>query len=171
MHRLVLAFAVLVILALPGAASAKELERVVVCGPSECATFQDHKTLRYFNWSDPGGVPPSSSYYRVKLVVAEGGGDTNSWRILYDPARNVIRTTDETGAPIWRKLATHAPEATLARLDGMEPFAPAPAAKQRPAAPDEALPVGWLLFGLGCVAAFLATVVAVALRRRSLPAT
>ena len=69
-----------------------------MCGKSECASFHDPGTLDAFNSAEAEGQPASATYYRARILVELDAGKTDSWRVLYNPARNVVRTTDETGA-------------------------------------------------------------------------
>jgi len=98
--RLVIA-AVVLALALPAAAAAKEVTRVDVCGADGCGRITDHGSLQAFMEGDdhqaavPSGAQRS---YTLKVRMRAGEGEaTHGWTTHWIPAANVLAFQDEPG--------------------------------------------------------------------------
>jgi hypothetical protein len=115
MRRHLVAFIALAgLLAVPAAASAKEISKVAVCGKAHhCKTYDtsDFKSLMFFAESAGPTDPPAAAapWYRLRLTMdtgAEGGG-LDSWTVAYVPSADSIRARDECGGPAWMALGPH----------------------------------------------------------------
>src|SRR6266508_6740702 len=89
------------VLAWPGAATAKELASVSVCGPSGCATLDSGPRLRSLA-STMGTQPPSvlnsvplSTYYRVDLGI-RGEHEIGHFRLFF-VMPNLLRPAEGDG--------------------------------------------------------------------------
>jgi hypothetical protein len=125
-----LAAAVLIALALPGAAHGKEVTGVALCGPSACA--EADRSFGHQGLSLGGSIAPApvGEYYRVEFEV--DGEPT--FGFYYVPAPGLITSQTDTGWTQWlrpapafagtlRRLARRvepfpAPKVTSVRLDG-----------------------------------------------------
>jgi hypothetical protein len=122
MRRVVLVVLAAGFLALPAPASAKELERLVVCGQTDCVTIKDRNTLRAFVFDAvPTGREPSGMYYVIDASFAAEDG-THTMRLEYDVAANMIRPVDEPGGIGWARLIQPQSARFVEALDGLEPF-------------------------------------------------
>jgi hypothetical protein len=136
MRRVVAAALVAVATAvLAGSASAKEesLQRstVVICGPSDCAPFDDEGSLRWLNGlmvadsPTPRGAPQVSDYYELRIV--EGSGQVSIGWVV--PDQGTIRSRRFVGTGThseWYALAGGISGALEEAARGIDPF-PAPA--------------------------------------------
>jgi hypothetical protein len=128
MTRLVLALAAAAALALPGAASAKELTAVETCGVDGCRTVRDRDVLSRFEQSagesDVRVAPARPAPFYVVRVTVDGGDQQFTWENFYVPSARTIRGTDERKRALWQR----APEGERAILDslaaGVTPFSP-----------------------------------------------
>src|SRR4051812_17079210 len=145
MRRLLLPL-LLVPLATPAAAGAKEVTGATLCGADGCRTTHDREGAAAV--SDAGALagPPdhAAPYYTVRLTVTHEGEDVGSWSVRWAPALGVVRSTGADDQTIWFE-PTPAAAALLRRLGeglrpfpaaGLEPLRDAPA--QEPATSDSA---------------------------------
>ena len=120
MKRLVFAFALLALLAVPAPVMAKELTNVSVCGPDACKAITGKSNLRNFGGSgEPdGSVPAPSPFYEIRYTIdAEGESQWSSW---YVPSAKRVASVDERTGVAWAPLD----EPRLAALaKGLKPFA------------------------------------------------
>jgi hypothetical protein len=140
---LLLAAAAAAVLALAGAASAKEVVSVQVCGPDACSTVTDRETITRFEESAGSvdvytGPAAPAEYYLVRVAVDSGDNGIVTLESFYVPSARVLRGPDERGHAVWWR----APRAERTVLDsvatGVRPF-PVPEVTratvgQRPAA-------------------------------------
>src|ERR687883_1414050 len=80
-------------LALAGAAQAKELSEVKLCGPHGCAAITDRDTIAKYEMSGDGteiGTPPLAPYYDLVITVNaapgeqfDNGATSTSWSQWY----------------------------------------------------------------------------------------
>ena len=103
MKRLLLA--VLIALAVPGTAEAKELTGFKLCGPDGCAGGK----LSGFGHDgpfDPAGAghapPPPGEYYTLLLEV---DGLTDAWTVYYEPRTGLAAYTTEQAWMVWSRIA------------------------------------------------------------------
>lgn len=121
MRRVVLVALAAAFLALPGPASAKELERLVVCGSTDCVTISDRKVLRTFVLDAvPTGREPSGTYYVIDASFAAEDG-THTLRLEYDVAANMMRPVDDPEGMGWARLARPQSPRFLATLEELVP--------------------------------------------------
>jgi hypothetical protein len=168
------------------AASAKEIDKVKVCGVDGCHDVSDQATMAVTDGGPPTAWPDEATpFYRVKISVKVPEGESvPGWSFLWVPAAQMIKQEDET----W----TNPPSTTVDELDALtRGIKPLPASKLvlpepvKPAeivAPAEAPPAGdgglptaiWVLIvagALGLLAALArATTSALGRRGGSAPA-
>jgi hypothetical protein len=170
------------------AASAKEIDKVKVCGADGCHDVTDRTTMAVTDGGPPtGGLGEATPFYRVKIRMREpGGGSIPGWGFVWVPAAELIGQEDGTWT---RPPSTTVDELKLATR-GIEPL---PAAKLAlPEPTPEETPAGafapvtpaddggggpptavWVLLGagaLGLIAALARTVTALGRRGGSAPA-
>ncbi len=129
MTRLVLALAAAAALALPAAATAKEMTAVETCGVDGCRTVRDRDVLSRLEQSagesDVRGAPARPAPFYVVRVTVDGGDQRVTWENFYVPSARTMRGMDERNRALWRRV----PEGERAILDslaaGVTPF-PAP---------------------------------------------
>jgi hypothetical protein len=111
---------VLLALALPAAAQAKEPIKITVCGESGCSAASPAIHDDPFGGGGSDGVrrPPPGPYYRLEL---DAGGH-EKWSIFYVPAARALAIPNERGWIDWRPLA--GPGASVVRrlARPIEPF-------------------------------------------------
>jgi len=108
--RAVFVGAVAALAVLPGAAEAKGVQQVVVCGADGCRDA-GHRAVADESMME-GGVltdaPRSRApFYRVRFKVGEPGGEAHAtWAVLYVPSRSLLRVHDQgTGRVDWMSLS------------------------------------------------------------------
>ena len=106
------------------AASAKEIDKVKVCGADGCHDVTDRTTMAVTDGGPPTGWPDGATpFYRVKITMKEpGGASIPGWSFLWVPAAELIGQEDGTWT---RPPSTTVDELKLATR-GIEPL---PAAK------------------------------------------
>lgn len=105
MKRLVFAFALLALLAVPAPAMAKEITNVAMCGPDGCKNFGNPSQIS--GWPMDGGpigeMPGPAAFYELKYTVdAEGVQDT--WSQWYVPSVGMVASRDEREGIYWMKF-------------------------------------------------------------------
>ena len=94
-------------LALPGAAAAKEISKVVVCGASGCANVPrgDDGFAAFMDGGLPADPPArAAGWYSIRYTVSAGEGEdmeSFEFRNAYVPAANRLRSTDEHDKFAW----------------------------------------------------------------------
>jgi hypothetical protein len=121
MKRLVFAFALLALLALPAPAMAKVLTNVSVCGPDACAAITGETNLHDFGASgEPdGSVPGPAPFYEIRYTF-DAEGESQQWSSWYVPSAKRLASVDERTGVAWSPL-DEPRLAVLAR--GLKPFA------------------------------------------------
>lgn len=122
MKRLVFAFALLALLAVPAPAMAKELTNVSVCGPDACAAITGETNLHNFGASgEPdGSVPAPAPFYEIRYTV-DAEGESHQWSSWYVPSTKRHASVGERTGVAWAPLD----EPRLAALArSLKPFAP-----------------------------------------------
>jgi hypothetical protein len=195
MRRHLVAIAVvLVVLAAPTVAPAKEISKVSVCGTtSRCTTYDksDFKSLMFLAEDAGPTDPPAAAapWYRVRFSVdeRENGGGYESWTVVYVPSADSLRVRDESGGYAWVALNPRTasvfkravgdlpafPKSRLGALHVKPPEAQVdevftPAAKTdatRDRIASGTTPWGWIAGGASA-AALILLMIAVTLRRR-----
>lgn len=121
MKRLVFAFALLALLAVPTPAMGKALTNVSVCGPDACAAITGETNLHDFGAAgEPDGtVPAPAPFYEIRFT-ADAEGESNQWSSWYVPSAKRLATVDERTGVAWAPL-DEPRLAALART--LKPFA------------------------------------------------
>jgi hypothetical protein len=171
-------------LALPGAAAAKEISSMTVCGTDGCHGITARAALRGFM---EGGyetlAPPSNgAFFAVKVHMRHEGEDAGGFTVQYVRAANLIRAEAEYGKHVWTRPAGVTAAALRRAARGLRPYpadelapvrdpspAPAespPARVSRPAPGGGSSRLG-LAGGAGALLVALAAAGIVARRRRA----
>jgi hypothetical protein len=121
MKRLVFAFALLALLAVPAPAMGKVLTNVSVCGPDACAAITGETNLHNFGAAgeSDGTVPAPAPFYEIRFT-ADAEGESNQWSSWYVPSAKRLATVDERTGVAWAPL-DEPRLAALART--LKPFA------------------------------------------------
>ena len=121
MKRLVFAFALLALLAVPAPAMAKELTSVSVCGPDGCNDLSGPGNLRDFpTGGEPTGQTPApAAFYEVRYKI-DADGHNDAWTTWYVPSAKLLASIGEREGVTWMPL--DAPE-LAALTKGLKPFA------------------------------------------------
>ena len=121
MKRLVFAFALLALLAVPAPAMAKELTNVSVCGPDACAAITGETNLHNFGTGgEPdGSVPAPAPFYEIRFTV-DAEGESHQWSSWYVPSAKRLASVDERTGVAWAPI-DEPRLAVLAR--SLKPFA------------------------------------------------
>jgi len=117
----------------PADATAKEIEKAVVCGAEECRTVVGGmKELGFL--VDAGGVesmpgPDGAAFYTIETFVnAEDGSEDSSWTIAYMPETGYARSLPvEKDQVVWWKLTAAERRPFDALVNGLEPATGDPA--------------------------------------------
>lgn len=123
--RKLLAIAALALLA-PATASAKELVKLQVCGPSACAAITDKALLmRMGEGGAKGKTPALAPYYKLIYTIDVPGdeGVAPTFEAWYVPAAGVQGGRDDHGFATWWRPNTEFRETVAAAAAGIEPFA------------------------------------------------
>jgi hypothetical protein len=130
-RRVVLVLALVAGLAAAGAAEAKNISGVKLCGPSACGAISDPALLRRAEGGGAptiGGTPPLAPFYRYDITITGANGETfeNGKRSItvhqwYVPQAHAMRGVGDSGAA-WYRVddATAAVFRKVTR--GVEPF-------------------------------------------------
>jgi hypothetical protein len=124
--RKLLAIAALALLA-PATASAKELVKLQVCGPSACAAITDKALLMRMGEGGARGTTPAlASYYKLvyTIDVPPNEGVAPTFEAWYVPSVGIQGNgRDDHGFATWWKPNTEFRETVAAAAAGIEPFA------------------------------------------------
>jgi len=121
MKRLVFAFALLALLAVPAPAMAKELTKVEVCGADGCAAITGKTNLQNFGGSgEPdGSAAAPAPFYEIRYTI-DAEGESSQWSSWYVPSASRLATLDERTGVAWARID----EPRLAALaKTLKPFA------------------------------------------------
>jgi hypothetical protein len=120
MKRLVFAFALLALLAVPAPALAKEVTNVAMCGPDGCKNFGNPSQVG--GWPMEGGpnvqMPGPAAFYELKYTV-DAHGEQHTWSQWYVPSAGVVASRDEREGMYWMQFDNPALAAAAREL---EPF-------------------------------------------------
>lgn len=123
LRRAVLAVSLTAVLAVP-AASAKEVEKVEVCGAEGCAdvTGKVGESL-FFDMTTPGDPPRASAFLRVRFTVGDGSGEHHeTFAMLVTADGRHLRSGGPDGAPAWFDMTSEQTAALRRAIRGAEPF-------------------------------------------------
>ena len=171
MKRLTLCLALVMPLALAGAAEAKKLVSAKVCGASDCRTVDDRNSLTALAEGGPPTNPPpdATGFYQVDLT-GRGDGERFTFTVVIVPEAGLMRGGTEADGYTWMPVSTDAvgefrrmtrglepfPAAKLAGLDARPPEARVDEVVLPPAEPDSGgggAPVWpWIVFGIPALA-------------------
>ena len=105
MKRLVFAFALLALLAVPAPALAKEVTNVAMCGPDGCKNFGNPSQLG--GWPSDGGpmgeMPGPAAFYELKYTVA-AEGEQHTFSQWYVPSAGMVASRDEREGIYWMQF-------------------------------------------------------------------
>ena len=122
--RRTIVLAVLAVLALPTAASAKELAALTLCGTDGCQKITAHAALRGF--MDGGyetlGPKQAGPFFTVKATMRAAGEDAGGWTVQYLRAANLIRAEAEYGKQVWTRPAGTTAQALRDAARGLQPY-------------------------------------------------
>jgi hypothetical protein len=119
------AILVIAVLVSAGAAQAKGLTGVEVCGKSDCAAATiSHFDKPPFDEASAGQLPPAvGPFYRIVFEVEGHREDT--WRVYYDPRSGLGAVPTELGSTMWLRFARELAPTVMELARRVAPF-PAP---------------------------------------------
>ncbi|MDQ3876394.1 MAG: hypothetical protein M3322_12775 [Actinomycetota bacterium] len=107
MRRLALAIAAAVALALPGAAAAKEVTSLEICGAETCRTVTSPAVLTQVGESagraGVSAAPAAPAEFFLIRTTVEGDDHRFTWESFYVPSARVMRGIDEHKHAYWRR--------------------------------------------------------------------
>jgi hypothetical protein len=184
MRRRPVLVALIALLALPPAAEAKEVSSLVLCGTNGCHGVKGEAAKRDFENAAQTVAPKRAEpFYSVNVNVRADGEEVHGFTVRFLPKAQLIRSSDEIGAPYWTEPApallaalreaarglTPKPTSQLGKLDEAasggavdEVFAPA---AQAPPRDGGGPPTAWIA-GAGALATAIALGLGLAARRR-----
>jgi hypothetical protein len=180
--RRAIVLATLAALALPTAASAKEVAALTVCGSDGCKKITAHPALQGFIDGGYETLAPERAgpFFTVKVAMRNAGEHAGGWTVEYLRAANLIRATGDYSKHVWTRPAGVTAQALRRAARGLQPY-PAeklgpvrepspvavedpPARASRPASGGGSSRLG--LAGGGAGAAFVLVAGALVARRR-----
>jgi hypothetical protein len=122
--RRVIVLAALAALAVPGAATAKRVSSLTVCGTDGCEKVTDHAALKGFmeggyETLSPGKPAP---FFTVKVAMLHDGDDAGGWTVQYLRAANLLRAQADYGKHVWTRPAGVTAEALRDAARGLQPY-------------------------------------------------
>jgi hypothetical protein len=111
------------------AAPAKEIERVVVCGATDCRTIAGNSTQLEKIFAPTGAEVAARSggtpFYTIDVYT--GPHDPNHWQTLYMRDARLLRSVPQGPSdPVWWKLAPGTEGGLREAVAGLEPYGAAP---------------------------------------------
>ena len=105
--RRAIVLATLAALALPTAASAKEVAALTVCGSNGCHKITAHAALQGFMNGGYETLAPerAAPFFTVKVAMRHAGDDAGGWTVEYLRATNLIRATADYSKHVWTRPA------------------------------------------------------------------
>lgn len=106
MKRLVFAFALLAVLAVPAPAMAKEITNVAVCGPDGCKDFGSPGQAGGGGFSDGGPIaqmPGPAAFYELRYTV-DAEEEQGTWSQWYVPSVGMVASHDEREGIYWNRF-------------------------------------------------------------------
>jgi hypothetical protein len=122
--RRTIVVAVLAALALPTAASAKELAALTLCGADGCQKITAPAALRGFMDGGYETLAPKQAgpFFTVKATMRAAGEDAGGWTVQYLRAANLIRAQAEYGKHVWTRPAGTTAQALRDAARGLQPY-------------------------------------------------
>ena len=116
--------AALAALALPTAASAKEVASLTVCGSDGCQKITAHAALQGFMDGGYETLAPKrgGAFFTVKVAMREAGDHAGGWTVQYLRAANVIRADADYGKQVWTRPAGVTAQALRKAARGLQPY-------------------------------------------------
>jgi hypothetical protein len=122
--RRAIVLATLSALALPTAASAKEVAALTLCGSDGCQKITAHAALQGF--MDGGyetlGPDQAAPFFTVKVAMRHAGDHAGGWTVQYLPTANVIRADADYGKQVWTRPAGATAQALRTAAHGLQPY-------------------------------------------------
>jgi len=106
------------------AASAKEVEKVEVCGAQGCSNVtKDVGESLFFDMTTPGDPPRASAFVRIRFTVGDGSGKNHdTFAMLTTADGRHVRSGGPNGAPAWFDLTSEQAAAVRRAIRGVAPF-------------------------------------------------
>src|SRR3954449_12016826 len=103
--RRAIVLATLSALALPTAASAKEVAALTLCGSDGCRKITAHAALQAFMDGGYETLAPAQAapFSSVKVAMRHAGDEAGGWTVQYLRAANVIRAEADYGKQVWTR--------------------------------------------------------------------
>jgi hypothetical protein len=122
--RRAIVLAVLAALALPTAASAKEIAALTLCGTDGCQKITAHAALEGFmnGGYETLGPKQAAPFYSVKVAMRHAGEPAGGWTVQYLRAANLIHADADSGKHVWTRPAGTTARALRKAARGLEPY-------------------------------------------------
>jgi hypothetical protein len=122
--RRAIVLATLSALALPTAASAKEVAALTLCGTDGCQRITAHAALQGFMDGGYETLAPDQAapFFTVKVAMRHAGDDAGGWTVQYLRAANVIRADADYGKQVWTRPAGATAQALREAARGLQPY-------------------------------------------------
>ena len=122
--RCAIVLASLTALALPTAASAKEVAALTVCGTDGCQKITAHAALQGFMDGGYETLAPdrAAPFFTVKVAMRHAGEHAGGWTVQYLRAANLIRAKAENGKHVWTRPAGTTAQALRDAARGLQPY-------------------------------------------------
>jgi hypothetical protein len=122
--RRVIVLAALAALALPTAASAKEVGSLTVCGTDGCEKVTDRAALKGFMDGGYETLSPKAPapFFTVKVAMLHDGEHAGGWTVQYLRAANLIRAQADYGKHVWTRPAGVTAEGLRDAARGLQPY-------------------------------------------------
>ena len=122
--RRAIVLAALAALALPTAASAKEVAALTLCGTDGCQRITAHAALQGFMNGGYETLPPkqAGTFFSVKVAMRHAGDDAGGWTVEYLPAANLIRATGDFSKHVWTRPAGATAHALRKAARGLQQY-------------------------------------------------
>lgn len=122
--RRALLLAVLAVLALPTAASAKEVAALTLCGTDGCQKITAHAALRGFMDGGYETLAPKQPgpFFTVRATMRNAGENAGGWTVQYLRAANLVRAEAEYGKHVWTRPAGTTAQALRDAARGLQPY-------------------------------------------------
>jgi hypothetical protein len=122
--RRTLVLAALATLALPSAASAKEIAALTLCGTDGCHEITAHGALRGFMDGGYETLAPKRAgpFFTVKATMRAAGEEAGGWTVQYLRAANLIRAQADYAKHVWTRPAGATAQALRDAARRLQPY-------------------------------------------------
>jgi LPXTG-motif cell wall-anchored protein len=122
--RRAIVLAALAALALPAAASAKEVAALTLCGTDGCQKITAHAALQGFMNGGYETLAPKQAapFFSVKVAMRHAGDDAGGWTVQYLRSANLIRADADYGKHVWTRPAGATAQALRKAARGLQPY-------------------------------------------------